>query len=94
MLRPPWLLAVGVDVTVIVGAGESVVPDCAAEVVSELDDGVDVGTDTVAATLYELVAVVGTADHRDGAIAENVSPVTVPLQPLSPQQFQRSEVVL
>ena len=67
-------------------------------VVGTADDVLEVdvafGRDTVAATSYEFVAVVGTAVHFDGAIAENVSPVTVPLQPPAPQQFQRSEDVL
>jgi len=80
---------VGIDAGVVDGAAVVI---CDVEVVEvvEMDDVDDVlGRDTVAATLAKFVAVVGTADHREGAIAEKVSPVTVPLQLPSPQQFQR-----
>ena len=66
----------------------------AADIVVDVAEDDEVGMLTVAATFQEFVAVVGTADHWDGAIAENVSPVNVPLQPPPPQQAQRPADVL
>jgi hypothetical protein len=94
VLRPEYLSdagdGVGVAAADVIWA--DVVEATAVDVDVDDDDGF--GNDTVAATLYVFVAEVGTADHFEGATAEKVSFVVVPLQLPSPQQAQRLEVVL
>jgi hypothetical protein len=96
VLSPLWGSSdgegVGVDVDMDDAVGvEAVVAD---NDILDVDVDVAFGNDTVAATLYIFVAVVGTADHCEGAIAEKVSFVVVPLHPPSPQHAHRSEEVL
>lgn len=101
VLSPFSLLAVeageivATDEIVMAAGEDEAVVEAADDVANEVEE-VDVafGTETVDATSYEFVLVVGTADHSAGAIAEKLSSVTVPLQPLIPQHCQRSELVL